>query len=151
MNNLRFDAVETVLSRQKIDITAPSGKPSSFYGQNNFGIKKMKDFLPKSAYETLLNAVEGNDIINRDQAEHISQAIKGWAIANGATHYTHWFQPLTGSTAEKHDAFFEPDSEGVSIEKFTADALIQQEPYASSFPNGGIRNTFEARGYTGCD
>ncbi|MFB5944883.1 glutamine synthetase III family protein [Albibacterium profundi] len=151
MNNLRFDAVETVLSRQKIDIPAPKGKPSSFYGQNVFGIKKMKDYLPKYAYEKLLNAVEGADVIDRELAEHISQAIKSWAIANGATHYTHWFQPLTGSTAEKHDAFFEPDSDGVAIEKFTADALIQQEPDASSFPNGGIRNTFEARGYTGWD
>lgn len=151
MNNLRFDAVESVLKKNHKPSVAPEGKPSSFYGKNVFGIKKMKDFLPKNAYEKLLTILENGEVIDRELAEHISQAIKSWAIANGATHYSHWFQPLTGSTAEKHDAFFEPDSEGLAIEKFTADALIQQEPDASSFPNGGIRNTFEARGYTGWD
>lgn len=151
MNTLRFDAVETVLSRKKTQTSTPEGKPSTFYGKNVFGIKKMKDYLPKNAYEKLVNTIETGEVIDRELAEHISQAIKSWAISNGATHYSHWFQPLTGSTAEKHDAFFEPDSEGVAIEKFTADALIQQEPDASSFPNGGIRNTFEARGYTGWD
>ena len=151
MNNLRFDAVESVLKKNHKPSVAPEGKPSSFYGKNVFGIKIMKDFLPKNAYEKLLTILENGEVIDRELAEHISQAIKSWAIANGATHYSHWFQPLTGSTAEKHDAFFEPDSEGLAIEKFTADALIQQEPDASSFPNGGIRNTFEARGYTGWD
>ena len=151
MNTLRFDAVETVLSRKKTETTTPEGKPSTFFGKNVFGIKKMKDYLPKNAYEKLVATIDTGEVIDRELAEHISQAIKSWAISNGATHYTHWFQPLTGSTAEKHDAFFEPDSEGVAIEKFTADALIQQEPDASSFPNGGIRNTFEARGYTGWD
>ncbi len=151
MNNLRFDAVESVLKKNHKPSVAPEGKPSSFYGKNVFGIKKMKDFLPKNAYEKLLTILENGEVIDRELAEHISQAIKSWAISNGATHYSHWFQPLTGSTAEKHDAFFEPDSEGLAIEKFTADALIQQEPDASSFPNGGIRNTFEARGYTGWD
>src|SRR5690554_6031919 len=151
MNNLRFDAVESVLKKNHKPSVAPEGKPSSFYGKNVFGIKKMKDFLPKNAYEKLLSILENGEVIDRELAEHISQAIKSWAISNGATHYSHWFQPLTGSTAEKHDAFFEPDSEGLAIEKFTADALIQQEPDASSFPNGGIRNTFEARGYTGWD
>ena len=151
MNTLRFDAVETVLSRKKTQTSSPEGKPSSFFGKNVFGIKKMKDYLPKNAYEKLVTTIDTGEIIDRELAEHISQAIKSWAITNGATHYSHWFQPLTGSTAEKHDAFFEPDSEGLAIEKFTADALIQQEPDASSFPNGGIRNTFEARGYTGWD
>jgi len=151
MNTLRFDAVESVLSRKKKQTSTPEGKPSSFFGKNVFGIKKMKDFLPKNAYEKLVATIDTGEVIDRELAEHISQAIKSWAISNGATHYSHWFQPLTGSTAEKHDAFFEPDSEGVAIEKFTADALIQQEPDASSFPNGGIRNTFEARGYTGWD
>jgi len=151
MNNLRFDAVESVLKKNHKPSVAPEGKPSSFYGKNVFGIKKMKDYLPKNAYEKLLSILENGEVIDRELAEHISQAIKSWAISNGATHYSHWFQPLTGSTAEKHDAFFEPDSEGLAIEKFTADALIQQEPDASSFPNGGIRNTFEARGYTGWD
>jgi glutamine synthetase len=151
MNNLRFDAVETVLSRQKKFTSTPEGKPSTFYGKNVFGIKKMKEFLPKNAYEKLVNIIDTGEVIDRELAEHISQAMKSWAISNGATHYSHWFQPLTGSTAEKHDAFFEPDNNGLPVEKFTADSLIQQEPDASSFPNGGIRNTFEARGYTGWD
>ena len=151
MNNLRFDAVETVLSRQKKATSTPEGKPSTFFGKNVFGIKKMKEYLPKNAYEKLVTIIDTGEVIDRELAEHISQAIKSWAIANGATHYSHWFQPLTGSTAEKHDAFFEPDSNGLPVEKFTADSLIQQEPDASSFPNGGIRNTFEARGYTGWD
>jgi len=151
MNNLRFDAVETVLSRQKNLTPTPEGKPSTFFGKNVFGIKKMKEYLPKNAYEKLVTIIDTGEVIDRELAEHISQAIKSWAITNGATHYSHWFQPLTGSTAEKHDAFFEPDSNGLPVEKFTADSLIQQEPDASSFPNGGIRNTFEARGYTGWD
>src|SRR5690554_3672545 len=151
MNNLRFDAVETVLSRQKKSVSIPEGKPSLFFGKNVFSIEKMKEYLPKNAYEKLLTILENGEVIDRELAEHISQAIKSWAIANGATHYSHWFQPLTGSTAEKHDAFFEPDNNGLPVEKFTADSLIQQEPDASSFPNGGIRNTFEARGYTGWD
>lgn len=151
MNNLRFDAVETVLSRQKKLTSTPEGKPSTFFGKNVFGIKKMKEYLPKNAYEKLVTIIDTGEVIDRELAEHISQAIKSWAISNGATHYSHWFQPLTGSTAEKHDAFFEPDSNGLPVEKFTADSLIQQEPDASSFPNGGIRNTFEARGYTGWD
>jgi glutamine synthetase len=151
MNNLRFDAVETVLSRQKNLTSTPEGKPSTFYGKNVFGIKKMKEYLPKNAYEKLVTIIDTGEVIDRELAEHISQAMKSWAISNGATHYSHWFQPLTGSTAEKHDAFFEPDNNGLPVEKFTADSLIQQEPDASSFPNGGIRNTFEARGYTGWD
>ncbi|TCK85501.1 glutamine synthetase III family protein [Albibacterium bauzanense] len=151
MNNLRFDAVETVLSRKKKSTSTPEGKPSTFFGKNVFGIKKMKEYLPKNAYEKLVTIIDTGEVIDRELAEHISQAIKSWAISNGATHYSHWFQPLTGSTAEKHDAFFEPDNNGLPVEKFTADSLIQQEPDASSFPNGGIRNTFEARGYTGWD
>ncbi|HUH18075.1 glutamine synthetase III [Albibacterium sp.] len=151
MNNLRFDAVETVLSRQKKSVSIPEGKPSTFYGKNVFSIEKMKEYLPKNAYEKLVVIIDTGEVIDRELAEHISQAMKSWAISNGATHYSHWFQPLTGSTAEKHDAFFEPDRNGLPVEKFTADSLIQQEPDASSFPNGGIRNTFEARGYTGWD
>jgi len=111
----------------------------------------MKDYLPKNSYKELVASIEEGQIISRDLAEHISQAMKTWALNHGVSHYTHWFQPLTGSTAEKHDAFFEPDENGEAIEKFTADALVQQEPDASSFPNGGIRNTFEARGYTAWD
>jgi glutamine synthetase len=149
MANLRFDAVEAAISR-KTKVVPPL-KPSSIFQQNVFGIKKMKEYLPKNAYERLLSTIETGESIDIDLAEHISQAIKTWAITNGATHYTHWFQPLTGTTAEKHDAFFEPGNDGNAIEKFTAEVLIQQEPDASSFPHGGIRNTFEARGYTGWD
>ncbi len=151
MANLRFDAVEAAIARKAKQIKPLNGKPSSIFGKNVFGPQKMKEYLPKNAYERLLNTIEIGEAIDIDLAEHISQAIKTWAITNGATHYTHWFQPLTGTTAEKHDAFFEPGNDGNAIEKFTAEVLIQQEPDASSFPHGGIRNTFEARGYTGWD
>lgn len=151
MVNLRFDAVEAAISRKSKEVAPLNGTPSSIFGKNVFGIQKMKDYLPKNAYEKLLITIETGEAIDIDLAEHISQAIKTWAITNGATHYTHWFQPLTGMTAEKHDAFFEPGKDGTGIEKFTAEVLIQQEPDASSFPHGGIRNTFEARGYTGWD
>src|SRR5690554_1936402 len=151
MANLRFDAVEAAISRKTKKITPLEGKPSSIFGKNVFGTKKMKEYLPKNAYERLLTTIDTGEAIDIDLAEHISQAIKTWAVTNGASHYTHWFQPLTGTTAEKHDAFFEPGNDGNAIEKFTAEVLIQQEPDASSFPHGGIRNTFEARGYTGWD
>lgn len=152
MSNLRFSAVKAAISRNKRPITGSlATKASTFFGKNVFTVSKMKDYLPKNEYAKLTEVVESGEAIDHDLAEHISQAMKSWAITNGATHYTHWFQPLTGATAEKHDAFFEPGGDGVAIEKFTADALVQQEPDASSFPNGGIRNTFEARGYTGWD
>ncbi len=151
MSNLRFKAVETAISRLSNYPKTEFVKPSANYGQNVFTITKMKDFLPANAYAELVESIENGRSITHDLAEHISQAMKGWAITNGATHYTHWFQPLTGATAEKHDAFFEPLPDGTAIDKFTASALVQQEPDASSFPNGGIRNTFEARGYTGWD
>src|SRR5690554_1031703 len=151
MSNLRFKAVETAISRLSNYPKTEFVKPSANYGQNVFTITKMKDFLPANAYAELVESIENGRSITHDLAEHISQAMKTWAITNGATHYTHWFQPLTGTTAEKHDAFFEPGRDGNAIEKFTAQVLIQQEPDASSFPHGGIRNTFEARGYTGWD
>jgi glutamine synthetase len=110
----------------------------------------MKDGLSKEVYEKLISSIDQGELINHDDANHIATAMKQWAMSKGATHYTHWFQPLTGTTAEKHDAFFEPSGDG-AIEKFAGSALVQQEPDASSFPNGGIRNTFEARGYTAWD
>lgn len=124
---------------------------STIYGKNVLSITKMKEYLAKNAYNELTEAIYHNKSISMELAEHVSQAMKVWALELGATHYTHWFQPLTGTTAEKHDAFFEPDEKGVGIEKFTANVLVQQEPDASSFPSGGIRNTFEARGYTAWD
>lgn len=151
MSGLRFKAVETAVSRLNRTETHEKTKPSLFFGKNVFTTAKMKEYLPKNAYEELIETVEGGKSITHDLAEHISQAMKSWAISNGVTHYTHWFQPLTGATAEKHDAFFEPLPDGSAIDKFTASALVQQEPDASSFPSGGIRNTFEARGYTGWD
>ena len=111
----------------------------------------MKEFLSKEAYQSIINSIELGTSVNREVSEQIAAAMKAWAMIKGATHYTHWFQPLTGTTAEKHDSFFEPTSDGSAIEKFSGDALVQQEPDASSFPNGGIRNTFEARGYTAWD
>ena len=152
MSSLRFQSVNSAGSREiSYDTNVESQKATSIYGKNVFTVSKMRDYLPKPTYAQLVTAVEGGLPISREVAEHIAQAMKSWALANGASHYTHWFQPLTGSTAEKHDAFFEPDRDGLAIEKFTAEALVQQEPDASSFPNGGIRNTFEARGYTGWD
>ncbi|SFC70993.1 glutamine synthetase [Parapedobacter composti] len=151
MSELRFKAVETAISRLNNNKTQETHKPSSYYCKNVFTTAKMKEYLPKNAYAELMETIDEGKAISHDLAEHISQAMKSWAISNGVTHYTHWFQPLTGATAEKHDAFFEPQSDGTAIDKFTASALVQQEPDASSFPSGGIRNTFEARGYTGWD
>ncbi len=152
MSNFRFESVNAASSRNTFaEEKVVTKRAINIYGKNVFTIAKMKDYLPKTTYKELTKSIEENEPITRDLAEFISQAMKAWAIENGASHYTHWFQPLTGTTAEKHDAFFEPDDNGDAIEKFTADALVQQEPDASSFPNGGIRNTFEARGYTAWD
>lgn len=152
MSNFRFNSFDLAVSRQNgIKKSDDFMKSSLIFGKNVFTYSKMKDFLPKNVYTELLQNIDYGNPISHDLAEHVSQAMKTWAMDNGVTHYTHWFQPLTGSTAEKHDAFFEPGPDGTAIEKFTADALVQQEPDASSFPNGGIRNTFEARGYTAWD
>ncbi|MGO3307708.1 MAG: glutamine synthetase III, partial [Sphingobacterium sp.] len=152
MSSLRFKAAEAAVSRS-LDYVGKveSLKATSIYSKNVFTIAKMNDYLSKNTYKELLQLIESGSQISRDIADHIAQAMKVWALENGASHYTHWFQPLTGTTAEKHDAFFEPDGNGNAIEKFTGDSLAQQEPDASSFPNGGIRNTFEARGYTAWD
>ncbi len=151
MSNLRFKALNAVLTRTIPEVKTPSSKISEFFGSNVFDKKKMKEFLSKEAYQSIVNSIELGETVNREVSEQIASAMKAWAMSKGATHYTHWFQPLTGSTAEKHDSFFEPTSDGSAIEKFSGDALVQQEPDASSFPNGGIRNTFEARGYTAWD
>ena len=151
MANLRFQALTAVLSRTIPEVKTPSSKISEFFGVNVFDKKKMKEFLSKEAYQSIINSIELGTSVNREVSEQIAAAMKAWAMIKGATHYTHWFQPLTGTTAEKHDSFFEPTSDGSAIEKFSGDALVQQEPDASSFPNGGIRNTFEARGYTAWD
>ncbi|MBE9660371.1 glutamine synthetase III family protein [Mucilaginibacter myungsuensis] len=150
MTNFRFKALETALSRTIPEVKMPSTKISDYFGINVFDHKKLKDYLSAEAFKTVLSSTNDGEPIPRETAEQIASAMKSWAMSKGATHYTHWFQPLTGSTAEKHDAFFEPTPDG-AIERFSGDALAQQEPDASSFPSGGIRNTFEARGYTAWD
>ena len=151
MSSLRFKAVEKVLNRTSIKVNIPSTKVSDYYNSRVFNDAAMKNFLDKEAYEAVCSAIMHGEKIDRKVANQVASGMKNWAISHGVTHYTHWFQPLTGSTAEKHDAFFEPTEDGRSIEKFAGSALVQQEPDASSFPNGGLRNTFEARGYTAWD
>jgi glutamine synthetase len=151
MANIRFQALQAVLTRAIPEVKIPFPKISDFFAANVFDKKKMKEYLSTEAYQGIVNSIEKGEPIPRDLAEQVASAMRSWAMGKGATHYTHWFQPLTGSTAEKHDAFFEPTADGGAIEKFSGDALAQQEPDASSFPSGGIRNTFEARGYTAWD
>lgn len=151
MSNLRFKALNLILSRSIHEIKAPSSKISDFFGVNVFDKKKMKDYLSKEAYQSIINSIDLAKPLSREVSEQIASAMKFWAMSKGATHYTHWFQPLTGTTAEKHDSFFEPSPDGSAMECFSGSALVQQEPDASSFPSGGIRNTFEARGYTAWD
>lgn len=147
----RFKALETVLSRIPVEVALPSNKVSEFFGENVFGIDAMCEYLSEEAFNSVLAAMEQGTRIDRKMADQVAASMKAWASSKGATHYTHWFQPLTGATAEKHDAFFEPTGNGRAIERFGGSQLAQQEPDASSFPNGGIRNTFEARGYTAWD
>lgn len=151
MPNIRFQALRTALNREIPEIKTPSNKISDYFGANVFDKHKMKDYLSTEAYNGIANSIDNGVTIPRELAEQVASAMRAWAMSKGATHYTHWFQPLTGSTAEKHDAFFEPTSTGSAIERFSGDALAQQEPDASSFPSGGLRNTFEARGYTAWD
>ena len=150
MSKLRFDALKASMSRKPVKVNENSRR-STIYGSNVFSLPLMQTFLPNSTFKKLLISIEKNQTISRDIADQIAVAMKDWSISKGVTHYTHWFQPLTGSTAEKHDAFFETTSSGLGIEQFDGNQLVQQEPDASSFPNGGIRNTFEARGYTAWD
>ena len=150
MATLRFHAVKESLKRKSLEINE-SKRRSEIFGQNVFNELAMRQFLSKNALTSILEAIEKGSKIDRLLADHISIGMKEWAISKGATHYTHWFQPLTGATAEKHDAFFETIGDGLAIEKFDGSQLVQQEPDASSFPHGGIRNTFEARGYTAWD
>lgn len=149
MSTLRFHAIKETFNRPVIDVQEPARR-SAIFGQNVFNDQAMRQYLTKDSFKSVQDAVLNGSKIDRSVADHISTGMKEWAIAKGATHYTHWFQPLTGTTAEKHDAFFETTEDG-AIEKFGGGQLVQQEPDASSFPNGGIRNTFEARGYTAWD
>jgi len=148
MSSLRIKALEDVLDRSPLHREKSSNKISDYFGENVFNQATMKSFLTDEARESVMDAVVNGTRIDRKVADQVASAMKEWAISRGATHYTHWFQPLTGATAEKHDSFITPTDEGLAIEKFDGSALVQQEPDASSFPSGGIRNTFEARGYT---
>ncbi len=150
MSTLRFHAIKESLTRKPLEIKETERR-SEIFGANVFNEVSMRQYLTKEAYMSVMDAINKGTKIDRVVADHISTGMKEWAISKGATHYTHWFQPLTGTTAEKHDAFFEPLGGGQAIEKFGGGQLVQQEPDASSFPNGGIRNTFEARGYTAWD
>lgn len=151
MPNYRFKALEIAQSRQAISVTPPADRVGDFYGIHTFNKETMRTLLSPEAYLRITEAIDTGGRIDREIADEVANAMKSWALNKGATHYTHWFQPLTGETAEKHDAFFDITSEGKAIEKFKGGALVQQEPDASSFPSGGLRNTFEARGYTGWD
>ena len=150
MSTLRFHALKTSMNRIPVHVEENS-KRSDLFGSNVFGFAAMRSSLPKATFKNLSKSIDKNQAIGRDIADQIATAMKEWAMAKGVTHYTHWFQPLTGATAEKHDAFFETIGSGGGIEQFEGNQLVQQEPDASSFPNGGIRNTFEARGYTAWD
>ncbi|QHT67458.1 glutamine synthetase type III [Rhodocytophaga rosea] len=148
---LRFKALEYAQNRPAVVVSPPSTKVSDYYGTNVFGLDAMRSNLSADIFKKVSRAIEAGERIDEDAADAVAAAMKSWAISKGATHYTHWFQPLTGATAEKHDAFFDVMPNGKAIEKFKGSALVQQEPDASSFPSGGIRNTFEARGYTAWD
>ncbi len=150
MSTFRFHAVKETLNRKPLKVKE-NEKRSTIFGANVFNQASMRQSLTKDAYKSVIDAIEHGAKINRGIADQIASAMKDWALSKGVTHYTHWFQPLTGATAEKHDAFFETIGNGLAVEKFGGGQLVQQEPDASSFPNGGIRNTFEARGYTAWD
>lgn len=151
MSEMRFFALKELSNRKPLEVTPPSNKISDYYGMNVFDRKKMQEYLPKEAYKAVVDAVERGTPISREMADLIANGMKSWAKSLNVTHYTHWFQPLTDGTAEKHDGFIEIAEDGGVIERFSGKLLVQQEPDASSFPNGGIRNTFEARGYTAWD
>ena len=150
MSIIRFNALQETLNRKPIKIVE-SEKRSSLFGKNVFNKNAMQQYLTSAAYESVMDAIVHGKRIDRKIADQVAVSMKDWAMSKGATHYTHWFQPLTGATAEKHDAFFESINGSLAVEKFDGEQLVQQEPDASSFPNGGIRNTFEARGYTAWD
>ncbi len=151
MSLLRFEAVREASGRKAVEVKTPAERPEKYYGELVFNRQKMFEYLPKKVYDELVNAIDNKQPISLKLADSIAQGMKQWAIDNGARHYTHWFAPLTGGTAEKHDSFIEHDGKGGVLEEFKGKLLVQQEPDASSFPNGGIRNTFEARGYSAWD
>lgn len=151
MSLLRFKMVDAAINHTAVDVKAPEGRPSDYFGRKVFGRAAMRKYLDRKTYEALLDTMEHRTPLTLEVADGIAAGMRQWALEHGADHYTHWFQPLTGGTAEKHDAFAEPDGVGGVLEEFSGKLLVQQESDASSFPNGGIRNTFEARGYSAWD
>ncbi len=151
MSSLRFKVVEEAFDHKAMPVNIPAERPEAYFAKAVFNRKKMFEYLPKATYDELIAAIEDKRPISRSLADSVAEGMKRWAIDNGARHYTHWFHPLTDGTAEKHDAFIEHDGKGGVVEEFSGKLLVQQEPDASSFPNGGIRNTFEARGYSAWD
>jgi glutamine synthetase len=151
MAELRFSALREVFNREPVVVTTPSKIVSEYYGENVFDLPKMEHFLSKEAYKVVKRAINEGKSLTRQEANQVATGLKAWAIGKGATHYTHWFHPLTDGTAEKHDGFIEIGDNGRVVENFSGEVLVQSEPDASSFPSGGIRNTFEARGYTAWD
>ena len=151
MSIFRFNAVEKASNRKAVEACTPHRKVSEYFGENVFDRKTMQKYLSKETFKALTQSIDRGEPIDREIANHVAAGMKMWALEKGVTHYTHWFQPLTDGTAEKHDAFVEHDGNGGMIEEFSGKLLVQQEPDASSFPNGGLRNTFEARGYSAWD
>ena len=150
-NQLRFQVVEEAFKKKAVEVPTPSERPSEYFGKYVFNREKMYKYLPAEVYNKLIDVIDNGARLDRSIADAVAAGMKQWAQEMGATHYTHWFQPLTEGTAEKHDAFVEHDGKGGMMETFSGKLLVQQEPDASSFPNGGIRNTFEARGYSAWD
>ena len=151
MSQLRFNVVEAASKKQAVEVPSPNERPADYFGAHVFNRSKMFKYLSEKAYERITDCIDNGTPLDRETADAVAEGMKKWAIERGATHYTHWFHPLTEGTAEKHDAFVEHDGKGGMVEEFSGKLLIQQEPDASSFPNGGIRNTFEARGYSAWD
>jgi glutamine synthetase len=151
MSTRRVLAMQDVVKRTPVEFNNNNQQVSQYYGSNVFGLDAMREFLSEEAFNSIQNSMHQGTIVERKMADQVAACMKAWAQSKGVTHFTHWFQPLSGATAEKHDGFFEPIEGGRAIERFSGNALVQQEPDASSFPNGGIRNTFEARGYTAWD
>jgi glutamine synthetase len=151
MSKLRFKVVEEAFNRKAITVEIPTQRPTEYYAEKVFNRQKMFQYLPAKTYAALVSAIDNKEPLSREIADSVAAGMKQWAIDNGARHYTHWFHPLTDGTAEKHDAFIDHDGKGGVVEEFSGKLLVQQEPDASSFPNGGIRNTFEARGYSAWD
>ena len=151
MDNLRFQVVAEAFKKKPLEVKAPAERPYEYFGKYVFNREKMYKYLPKDVYEKLTDVIDNGARLDRSIADAVAAGIKQWATEMGVTHYTHWFQPLTEGTAEKHDSFIEHDFKGGMVEEFSGKLLVQQEPDASSFPSGGIRNTFEARGYSAWD